>query len=131
MAINISIDVVILCNEGFNFFQKATKNTTRKKIKQSNSSHAHISVLQRVLAKLEGLVSARTSWGAKMPAKYNCRINMTDFNNMIACLEVQVAANRTQKAVIERVEFETETTPTLSKKSSRKSAKKQRKPEKP
>ena len=56
---------------------------------------------------------------------------MTDFNNMIACLEVQVAANRTQKAVIERVEFETETTPTLSKKSSRKSAKKQRKPEKP
>jgi hypothetical protein len=93
-VINILRDVVGLRRKSFNFFSRAAKNTEDEKIKQSNASHAHIiSVLERVLAKLEALVTAGGSRERGKESKDNARIKTSDLTNMFAYLEVQTAPN--------------------------------------
>ncbi|KXX75124.1 hypothetical protein MMYC01_208901 [Madurella mycetomatis] len=93
-ALNILRDVVDLRKKSYKFFSSATKDTKDEKVKQSNASHAHIiSVLERVLAKLEALVAARGSRGREKEPRGSARVNTSDLNNMFAHLEVQTPSD--------------------------------------
>lgn len=93
-ALNILRDVVDLRKKSYKFFSSATKDTRDEKVKQSNASHAHIiSVLERVLAKLEALVAARGSRGREKEPRGSARVNTSDLNNMFAHLEVQTPSD--------------------------------------
>ncbi|KAK0729473.1 hypothetical protein B0H67DRAFT_595911 [Lasiosphaeris hirsuta] len=93
--LNILRGVVGLRKKSFRFFSNATEGSSNDKLNQSNANHAHIiSVLERVLAKLEGLVSAATSRAPKKESKENnTRIDISDLGNMFTYLDVQPAAN--------------------------------------
>ncbi|GAB1318098.1 hypothetical protein MFIFM68171_08308 [Madurella fahalii] len=89
-ALNILRNVVGLRKKSYNFFSSATKDTKDEKVRQSNANHAHIiSVLERVLAKLEALVAARGSREREKGPRGTAQINTSDLNNMFAHLEVQ------------------------------------------
>jgi hypothetical protein len=91
-ALNILRDVVGLRKKSYNFFTRASKDTDDEKVKQSNASHAHIiSVLERVLAKLEVLVMARGNRERKNESKENAPINISGLSNMFSYLEVQAS----------------------------------------
>lgn len=89
-ALNILRDVVNLRKKSYKFFSTATKDTRDEKVKQSNANHAHIiSVLERVQAKLEALVTARRKGAPKEGPKDRSQIDVSDLSNMFAHLEVQ------------------------------------------
>ncbi|KAK0649185.1 hypothetical protein B0T16DRAFT_325706 [Cercophora newfieldiana] len=93
-AISILRDVVGLRKKSFKFFSGATKDSDDAKIKQSNANHAHIiGVLERVLSKLEGLVSRAPDRQPKKDSRQNTRIDVSDLSNMFAFLEVQTASD--------------------------------------
>ncbi|KAL2258077.1 hypothetical protein VTK26DRAFT_8749 [Humicola hyalothermophila] len=89
-AINILRDVVDLRKKSFRFFSRATKDSNDEKVKRSNANHAHIiSVLERVLAKLEGFVMAGGNRDRTKAPNGNKLINISDLTNMFAHLEVE------------------------------------------
>ncbi|KAK0713267.1 hypothetical protein B0T26DRAFT_753398 [Lasiosphaeria miniovina] len=91
-AINILRDVVGLRKKSFNFFTSAAQDADDNKLKQSNENHAHIiRVLERVLAKLEALVSNASGREPKNQSGGQARINTSDLTNMFAHLQVQPA----------------------------------------
>jgi len=91
-AIRILRDVVGLRKKSFKFFSTTTKESDDNRVKQSNANHAHIiGVLERILAKLEGLASTGPNREAKRGTRDNAGIDISDLSNMFAFLEVQPA----------------------------------------
>lgn len=93
--LNILRDVVSLRKKSFRFFSSATEGSSDEKLNRSNANHAHIiGVLERVLAKLEGLVSVAINRASKKESKdNNTRVDISDLSNMFTYLDVQPAVN--------------------------------------
>jgi hypothetical protein len=129
-AVNILRDVVALRKKSFSFFSSSAKDTKDEKLKQSNANHAHIiSVLERVLAKLEALVKARGSRERTGEPKDSSRVATSDLSNMFAYLDVQTAPDAVDDAAPD--EPEDEPVPATANGAKRKGGKKAQKPKKP
>jgi hypothetical protein len=106
-ALNILRDVVSLRKKSFSFFSSSAKNTDDEKLKQSNANHAHIiSVLERVLARLETLVKASGGSQRKSKSTDNSRVNTSDLSNMFAFLELQTEPDTADDATAHQFEEE-------------------------
>ncbi|KAK4152317.1 hypothetical protein C8A00DRAFT_35011 [Chaetomidium leptoderma] len=111
-AVNILRDVVGLRRKSFTFFSSAAKDTTDEKLKQSNASHAHIiSVLERVLAKLEALVKTGRSRRSTNEPKDSSRVTTSDLSNMFAYLDLQGAPDAVDDTAAADDESDKEATP--------------------
>jgi hypothetical protein len=108
-ALNILRDVVSLRKKSFGFFSSAAKDTNDEKIKQSNASHAHIiSVLERVLARLEALVKAAGPSKRRNQYTDTSQVATSDLSNMFAYLELQTAPDAAGDAAGDAVADESE-----------------------
>jgi hypothetical protein len=134
-ALNILRDVVNLRKKSFRFFSSAAKNTKDEKLKQSNASHAHIiSVLERVLAKLESLVKIRRTKEHRDEPKDSSRVTTADLTNLFAYLEVQAPPDAADDAPDQEVDAEAssdEAKGPAQKQGKKKGGKKALKPKKP
>ncbi|KAH6623055.1 hypothetical protein F5144DRAFT_351296 [Chaetomium tenue] len=106
-ALNILRDVVSLRKKSFSFFSSSAKDTDDEKLKQSNANHAHIiSVLERVLARLEALVNAGGGSQRRPKSTDNSRVNTSDLSNMFAFLELQTEPDTADDAAADQLEEE-------------------------
>ncbi|KAK3293196.1 uncharacterized protein B0H64DRAFT_327907 [Chaetomium fimeti] len=106
-ALNILRDVVSLRKKSFSFFSSSAKDTDDEKLRQSNANHAHIiSVLERVLARLEVLVKAGGSNQRKPKSTDNTRVATSDLSNMFAFLELQTDPTTADDAAADQLEEE-------------------------
>ncbi|EAQ83746.1 hypothetical protein CHGG_10150 [Chaetomium globosum CBS 148.51] len=106
-ALNILRDVVSLRKKSFSFFSSSAKDTDDEKLKQSNANHAHIiSVLERVLARLEALVNAGGGSQRRPKSTDNSRVNTSDLSNMFAFLELQTEPDTADDAAADQFEEE-------------------------
>ncbi|KAH6616080.1 hypothetical protein B0J18DRAFT_295543 [Chaetomium sp. MPI-SDFR-AT-0129] len=93
-ALNILRDVVGLRKKSFSFFSSSAKESQDEKVKQSNANHAHIiSVLERVLAKLEALAKAGRSRKRAEKSEDKSQVTTADLSNMFAYLELQTGTD--------------------------------------
>jgi hypothetical protein len=91
-ALNILRDVVALRKKSFQFFTKSAQNSKDENLTQSNAAHAHIiSVLERVLSKLEALARSGTGGQRRTEQKGDSKVSTNDLSNLFALLEVQTA----------------------------------------
>jgi hypothetical protein len=134
-ALNILRDVVNLRKKSFRFFSSAAKNTKDEKLKQSNANHAHIiSVLERVLARLESLVKVRRTKEHRDEPKDSSRVTTADLSNLFALLEVQAPPDAADGAPDQELEAEASSDDTKAhaqKHGKKKGGKKALKPKKP
>ncbi|KAK4033658.1 hypothetical protein C8A01DRAFT_49810 [Parachaetomium inaequale] len=131
-ALNILRDVVSLRKKSFDFFSSAAKDTNDEKIKQSNASHAHIiSVLERVLARLEALVKAAGSRKRRNQYTDTSQVATSDLSNMFAYLELQTAPDAAGDEAADESEEEAPTKGRPQKAGKKKGVKKTPKPKKP
>lgn len=107
VALNIVRDVVGLRKKSFSFFSRSTQDTKDEKVKQSNANHAHIiSVLERVLAKLETLAKARPAKDHGSGPRDSLQVATSDLTNMFAYLELQTSSDAVADAPAEGSEEE-------------------------